>query len=335
MFEVIKAERKATPALIGLWGPSGSGKTLSALKIARGLVGDEGKIVLADTENRRAEFYANEVGGWFHMDIQPPFSPDRYTQAMRDAEAAGADVIIFDSMSHCWEGEGGVIEMAENNTTSAGRPMQGLAKWNAPKMAYKRMFNALLRSKVHVIFCLRAKEMNVQRGKGNNAEIVAMGLTPICEKNFIYEMTLAFLIGPDHKPLAKPTEHFHAAPHVPAYKVPQELLSSINPDDYLSETTGGAIAEWIGGGATFDHDLQGQQQAAREIAMQGSVAFRDWWAGRTKDQNKPLHSILEELKNLAIEADRSEAEAARDQSGGDYDDSDPLSDDFTQQEDAA
>src|SRR3546814_16848010 len=72
-FEVVKAVRKATPALIGIWGPSGSGKTLSALRMARGMVGSEGKIVLADTENRRAEFYANEVGGWDHIDVQPPF----------------------------------------------------------------------------------------------------------------------------------------------------------------------------------------------------------------------------------------------------------------------
>ena len=326
MFQVEQAVRKQTPALIGLWGPSGCGKTMSALRMARGLVGEQGKVVVADTENKRAEFYANEVGGWHHIDFQPPFTPARYQQAMESAEAAGADVIIFDSMSHVWEGEGGVLEMADKSN------VQGLQKWNAPKMAYKRMFNSLLRSKVNVIFCLRSKELNVQRGRGQNSSIEAMGLAPICEKNFIFEMTLAFLLGPDHKPVPEPRQDFHAAPHIPAYKVPKELLQAINPNEYLSEQTGQAIAQWIKGGAEFDESLQDAQREARAMAMKGSVAFRDWWGGRTKPQNAPLHSIMEELKALAAEADQAAAEAAREEAqaeGGAMDTSDPLGDDFT------
>lgn len=330
MFEVVKAERKGKPALIGLWGSSGSGKTLSALKIARGLVGEDGKIVVADTENGRAEIYANEVGGWYHIDLQPPFHPDRYTQAMRDAEAAGANVIIFDSMSHVWEGEGGVIEMADKETNAQGRPLQGLAKWKNPKMAYKRMFNALLRSRVHVIFCLRAKDLNQQIGRGKGSALSYMGLTPICEKNFIFEMTMAFMIGPDHKPVNEPTELLYPAPNVPHYKVPGEMLSTLNPNEPLSEKTGTAIAQWIGGAADFDQALQELQQQAREKAMEGSVPFRDWWTSRTKKQNEPLHNILEELKSLCIEADRATAEAARSELDGDERDSgDVLDDDFT------
>ncbi|MBF0186198.1 MAG: ATP-binding protein, partial [Magnetococcales bacterium] len=41
-----------------MWGGSSSGKTYSALRLARGLVGPQGKIGVIDTENRRALFYA-------------------------------------------------------------------------------------------------------------------------------------------------------------------------------------------------------------------------------------------------------------------------------------
>lgn len=322
-FEVTRAVRKATPALIGIWGPSGSGKTLSALRMARGLVGEQGKIVLADTENRRAEFYANEVGGWDHIDVQPPFSPERYIEAMTAAEKAGADVIIFDSASHAWAGEGGVIDMAEGVNTV------GLGKWRAPKMRYQKMFNALLRSRVHVIFCLRAKHLNQQRGKGKDAEIVSLGLTPICEKNFIYEMTLAFLLGPDHKPVARNTEDFKAAPMVPSFKVPDELLSSVDPSEYLSEKTGQAIAQWIGGGAPVDHEAEQLRREAREKAMLGSIPMRDWWQSIGKEKQHALKSMLDELRNLAAEADRAEAERAREEYAEDGDGSDPLDDAFT------
>src|SRR3954470_5435151 len=93
-FQVVEAKREAVPALIALWGFSDSGKTYSALRLARGLVGDKGKIALIDTENRRAKFYAGMFGGWLHLDLQPPFTPARYMAAHDAAIKAGANVII-------------------------------------------------------------------------------------------------------------------------------------------------------------------------------------------------------------------------------------------------
>lgn len=331
-FEVVEAVRKGTPALIGLWGPSGSGKTYSALKLARGLVGDKGKIVVIDTENGRALFYAKLAGGWQHIDFQPPFTPQRYIEAMQAAEAVGADVIIVDSMSHVWEGEGGVIDMAESAKSQSGRALQGLAKWKNPKMAYKRMLNALLRSRTHVIFCLRAKELNVQRGKGKDAEIVGMGLSPICEKNFIYEMTFAFLLGADHKPMQGSTEFIKVAPTTPSFKVPEDLLDAISPSAFLCEQTGEAMAEWIGGGEPVDEEADKLRQEARDYAMQGSVFMRDWWQNLTKPQRDKLKPILAELQAVATEADRAAAEASRDDTD---DGGDPLDDPFTDQPAAA
>lgn len=309
-FEVKKGVRKGTPALISLWGPSGAGKTYSGLLLARGLVGDKGKIVVIDTENRRAEFYADVAGGWEHIDFHPPFTPQRYMEAMAAAEQAGADVILIDSMSHVWQGEGGVLDMAE---ASNGK---GLSRWKAPKMAYQRMMNALLRSRVHVIFCLRAKEKMVQIGTGKDMQIVNEGLAPICEKNFPYEMMVAVQLDPaTHLP-------------VPPIKRPDGLVSAVSEGKMLSSETGAAISKWIGGGAPVDHKAEDLKRTARDLCAQGSIRMRDWWTTELTDAEKrTLKPIVPELQNLAAEADRAAAEESREENT----EADPLDDPFTKQ----
>src|SRR3546814_13083118 len=81
----------------------------------------------------------------------------------------------------------------------------------------------LLRSRVNVIFCLRAKALNVQVGRGKDAEIVSKGLTPICEKNFIFEMTVSALLGPDHKPVFENPEDLRSEER----RVGKECVSTV------------------------------------------------------------------------------------------------------------
>jgi len=315
MFVVKDAVREATPALIGLWGPSGSGKTYSALLVARGLVGPKGKIVVIDTENGRAKFYASMVGGWQHIDFQPPFTAQRYTEAMLSAEKAGADVIVIDSMSHVWEGEGGTLDQADSSDD------KGLAKWKAPKIAYKRMMNNLLRSPVHVIFCLRAKEKYVQVRNGSKTEIVSQGLTPIMEKNFIFEMTVGVQLSPETH-----------APVVPI-KAPEDIVAAIPLDKPLGIETGTKIAEWVAGGVAVNREIEDLKRNARDKAAEGSVKMRAWWETElTKTQRQRLASMIEELKMIANQADADEAEKAPATIGSE---ADPLDDAFTPAKQAA
>jgi len=182
-----KATRQQVPALIALWGASGSGKTYTALMLARGLVGQQGTIAVVDTENKRAAWYADEFNGWHHINLAPPFTTVKYTSAFDFCVKNGADVIIVDSASHVWEGEGGVLDQANQST------VKGVAKWKDPKIAHKKMMNALIRSPKHVIFCLRQKElMRTTRDEKGKEQYVFDRFAPIAEKNFIHEMTVAF-----------------------------------------------------------------------------------------------------------------------------------------------
>ena len=314
VFRIERATRRGVPALISLWGPSGSGKTYSALLLARGLVGPAGKIGLIDTENQRAKFYAALAGGWDHLDLQPPFTPERYRAAFEAFERAGGyGAVIVDSMSHVWEGEGGVLDMADAQRTRDGKEMYGLAKWRSPKMAYKRMLNALLRAPYHVVFCLRAKEKMRQEGAGPTAQIVSAGLVPTVEKNFVYEMTI--------------DARLEKATHVPEdIKCPADLLDAFPRGKPISVETGAAIAAWVNGGAPVDHAAEAARRVARDVATLGTEAIAQHWKGLKPAEQRVLKPIAEELKAIAAEADRgraAEAEGEADQTG------DPLADPFT------
>ena len=307
-FKAVEAVREAVPALIALWGFSDSGKTYSALRLARGLVGPKGKIALIDTENRRAKMYAGLFGGWLHIDMQPPFTPQRYIAAHHAAIQAGAGAVVVDSQSHVWEGDGGVLDQADASSK------KGLAKWKNPKMAYKRMTNALFRAPVHVIFCIRAKEKFVQEGSGDNTTIKSAGLVPICNSRFIYEMTVAaHMEGGTRKPLSP-------------VKAPEAIKDAIKPGEFISEESGRIIAEWLAGGASVDHETEALRTSARSVATEGAVKFRDYWQTLTKTQRAALRPVMAELQDIATQADEETAKASMQatETGAD-----PLDDPFT------
>lgn len=309
-FSVVEAVREAVPSLTALWGFSDSGKTYSALRYARGLVGPKGKVVVIDTENKRAKFYAGMFGGFGHIDLQPPFTPHRYTAAVEAAIKAGADAIIIDSASHVWQGEGGVLEQADATNAT------GLRKWQAPKTAYVRMVNRMLRSPVHMIFCLRAKEHYVQKGAGKQAEIVHMGQIPIFGAGFIYEMTVAIRMESGSRtPLT--------------IKAPDPVADVLRIGEYITEEHGQRIAAWLAGGTPVDHELAALGASARNVAAGGTAALRQWWGENvTKGQREALAAIIPELKDLAATADEEIAKQVAAQN-------DPLADAFTQDKHAA
>ncbi len=311
-FEIKPAVRAGVPALVGLWGPSGSGKTLSALKIARGLVGPSGKIVVIDTENERALAYADALDiPWHHLDLQPPFTPDRYRKAFEAAHRQGADCVIVDSTSHVWEGEGGVLDMADNARSASGKQLQGLAKWKTPKQEYKRFVNFYLRAPFHLVFCLRAKSHNVQSGRGQSAEIRYLGLAPICGEGFVHELTLAIMLGMDHKPLTQPSEDYHPTPLVPAIKCPDHLKQAIEPGAFLSEQTGERIKAWCDGGTDQERAgpvTQDLLDIAASAANLGTANLQKWWHGLDRAQRltlKPYMDGPEGFKAQAADADQA------------------------------
>lgn len=109
------ATRKQKKLRILLSASSGSGKTLGALLIAQGIEPNSEKIFVIDSEHESATLYAGETkwktDGFNHGNLNAPFTPESYIAKIEEAEAAGATVIILDSITHEWSGQGGCLEI--------------------------------------------------------------------------------------------------------------------------------------------------------------------------------------------------------------------------------
>lgn len=197
-FTIKPATRQGVKALVGFYGKSGSGKTMSSLLFARGLVGPKGRIVLIDTENKRGHIFADLIPGSYEViDFDAPFSPERYEDAITEAEK-NADIIVIDSLSHEWSGEGGVLDMQEDELKRmagdnwAKREQCKMASWIKPKMLHKHMVNRILRCALPLICCLRGEEKThmLKGDDGKNKVVTDQFSSPLFDPRFIFEMLI-------------------------------------------------------------------------------------------------------------------------------------------------
>lgn len=186
-----KAERKKAKLRLALCGPSGSGKTLSALKIAKGI---GGRVAMIDTESGSGELYADNPNLGLEYDVmqfEPPYTPQRAIEAIQAAHRAGYDVVIFDSLSHVWMGEGGMLEMVDN----AAKGMQGnsFAAWKNVRPHEKKFLEALTRTNIHIIATMRTKtEWTTEKDAKGKTRPVKVGLKPEQREGLEYEFTVVF-----------------------------------------------------------------------------------------------------------------------------------------------
>lgn len=192
-----QAERKKTKLRIGIFGPSGSGKTYSAIQLAKGITTCD-KIAIIDTENGSADLYSH-LGDFSVLTIEPPFSPERYIEAIRMCEKAGKEVIIIDSISHEWEGTGGMLSIADSmeEVMRDGRKI-----WAKITPRHNSYIDAIRFSKANIICCGRSEQEKViqQKMAGNMTTQAAekIGMKAITRKGFEYEMMVAFDLAMNH-----------------------------------------------------------------------------------------------------------------------------------------
>jgi hypothetical protein len=190
-----KAERKKAKLRLALCGPSGSGKTYSALLIAQGLA-PGGRVALIDTENGSGELYA-DMTDYDTATLRAPFTPERYIALIRDAEKAGYDVLIIDSLSHAWAGEGGILDM-HDKATLALKTQNSFTAWREVTPQHNALVEAILGANLHVLVTMRTKTAYdlVDDGNGKKKPI-KVGLAPVQRDGMEYEFTVVMDLSVD------------------------------------------------------------------------------------------------------------------------------------------
>lgn len=285
------ATRGGSKAIIGIAGPSGSGKTYSALLIARGMVNKASEIGFLDTENKRGSLYADILDGEFMIgDLYPPFSPKRYSDAIKEFQDAGVKVLVIDSVSHEWEGEGGCDDIA-NAPLKAGKKM---ANWIGAKREHKSFMNTLLQCNMNVICCIRAREKTDFK---DPMKPVSLGMQPICEKNFMFEMTASVMMYNEGK-TQYPT------------KVPEFLKDAFGTGSgYIGLETGKKIIKWIDEGEKPDPTIEKIKSEMLMACESGIEAVVKIWDSLTPAQKKKVEAHKNMCKEAASEYERQAKEA--------------------------
>ena len=185
----VKAEKRRAKLRLALDGPSGSGKTWTGLTTAAALAGD-GRVAVIDTEHGSASLYADRFD-FDVMELNGNYDPAKYVAAIRAAEAAGYTVILIDSLSHAWEAEGGVMEIADRNK-KGGNSWSG---WASATPAYRQLVDAILQSKCHVICTMRTKVEWTLDDKGKPMKV---GTAPVMRQGIDYEFTVVGDLDLEH-----------------------------------------------------------------------------------------------------------------------------------------
>lgn len=225
-----KAERKKSKLRLALTGPSGSGKTYGALLVAKGL---GGKIAVIDTEKGSAALYSHLVD-FDVLDLEPPYTPERYRQAVKLAVENGYGVVIIDSITHEWSGSGGCLELNEETARAKYRGNTWSA-WNETKARHRAFIDDLLVCPAHVIVTMRSKTETAQVEVNGRKQVQKLGMKSEQNDGIEYEFTTVLDLVHDGN-FALPSKD-------------RTGLFTPNSDPFkLSENIGQNLAKWLESG---------------------------------------------------------------------------------------
>jgi hypothetical protein len=268
--EIRKSERKQAKIKLALQGSAGSGKTYSSLLLAKGLTeGDFTKIAIIDTENKSADLYAH-LGDYNVVSMGAPYSPERYLEAIELCESAGMEVIILDSISHCWDY---LLDVHSN------MPGNSFANWGKITPRQNAFVNKILQSDAHFIATMRVKQDYVLNQKNGKMVPEKVGLKAIQRNDLDYEFTIVFDIDTIHN--AKATKD-------------RTGLFVNTPEFKISSSTGMRIRNWC------DQDSwRRKEEIQQEVDRCESIeALRHVYSKYPDLQEKIKPLIMEKKKKL-------------------------------------
>lgn len=200
-----QAQRYKRKARIAIYGPSGGGKTRTALEFASFIAGVEGKdIAFIDTEKDSATLYAPASPGeplrvgefnFKHLSTSAPFDHSWLTQAIKQIAASGQfSVLVIDSLSHWWFGEGGLLDQKE--ALAKTPKFDSFSAWSEISKRYNSLVETIIDANIHMIITMRSKQEYERKEDSNGRKTIErIGLAPVFRDDIIYEVDLALLMN--------------------------------------------------------------------------------------------------------------------------------------------
>ena len=231
-----KAEKKKSWLRLGIAAPSGGGKTYTSLRIATGIAKEIGsKIAVIDSEKGSASLYADKFE-FDVLELETPYTVDKYVDAIKSAEKAGYKVLLVDSMSHAWKRILEEIELL-TNTKYKGNSYRA---WSEGTPMYEKLVDTMLSFKGHILMTSRSKTEYAQEKDGNGRTVInKVGLGVQNRADFEYECTM-FLEGThDHYftfSKDRTGKYQDQIIHKPDEKLGQELVAWLNSGVEIKET---------------------------------------------------------------------------------------------------
>lgn len=243
------ATRQKVKLRMSISAPTGFGKTYGALLIAHGMTGDWSKICVIDTENNSASLYAH-LGAYYTIPLAPPFTTDKYIQAIEVCEKGGMEVIIIDSVTHVWKGQGGLLE---HNNNLGGRYQD----WAKTTPLYQKWLNKILHSSCHVISTMRKKQAYALVQDGGKNKVEKKGMEDEIRDGFDFEQTIAFeVVNEKHMAFAA--------------KDRTQLFDG-KPEFLITEEMGEKIIAWCESGADVPPEISQEQRDELLALLQNST----------------------------------------------------------------
>lgn len=280
-----KAVKREAKLRMSLSGPAGAGKTWTALTLATRMANGEQFAVL-DTERGSASKYADD----FSFDVMEldNFDPRNYVKAIHEAEEAGYSVLVIDSLTHAWNGTGGLLDIVE---AIARRKYSGntFAAWKDATPLQNALIDAITASKLHIIVTMRSKQeyasgKNETTGK---AEIKKLGMAPIQRDGMEYEFDIAADMDIDNNMIIQKSR---------CSKLSGQMFSK--PDGKVADI----LKEWLRG-APVENVTPAQPEpnthAARPAPAKPAQAAPD--KAEQSDDIRPAGAAEQALERLAKE----------------------------------
>jgi hypothetical protein len=269
------------------------------LLIAYGITGDWTKITIVDTENNSADLYA-DLGKYNVVELPKPFTPEKYIEAIHMCEDAGDEVVIVDSLTHAWAGEGGLLDQKGRIEDKSGN---GWTAWRSITPQHNRLVETILQSPCHMICTLRAKMDYVQEKDPNTGKTIIrkVGMGSIQRDGMEYEFTVFFDIDQKHnvESTKDRTKLFDGQYFVPTSRTGKMLKDWLEAGTDIPEVTDSAIIrkEIIKKIKQVANDKVSSKVATKEEAEAVLIKYKFTKIGEIPDV-ETANKILDEYKKL-------------------------------------